>query len=291
MIRVLSLGAGVQSSTVLLMSCKGILPKLDAAIFADTQWEPPAVYKWLDFLKIEAKGYGIPIHIVTRGNLRKDAIEFRATGGKGSGLTNKRYASMPLFIKNPDGTKGIVNRQCTSEYKIQPIVRCVREVLLGLKRGERAPKNSVEQWFGISADEPQRQRDPDNKWQVFRYPLIYDVKMNRGFHGSGYTRKDCLDWLENNDYPKPPRSACIGCPFHSDEEWYDMKKNRPDDWIDAVEFDRTIREVNSKVAKTKGKPFLHPSCVPLDQVTFKLTTRLIILGQGFGNECRGMCGV
>ena len=35
---VLSLGAGVQSTTVLLMSCLGELPKLDAAVFADTQW-------------------------------------------------------------------------------------------------------------------------------------------------------------------------------------------------------------------------------------------------------------
>ena len=39
-LRILSLGAGVQSSVVLLMSIKGILPRLDAAIFADTQWEP-----------------------------------------------------------------------------------------------------------------------------------------------------------------------------------------------------------------------------------------------------------
>ena len=35
-LNVLSLGAGVQSSTLLLMSCRGVLPKLDAAIFADT---------------------------------------------------------------------------------------------------------------------------------------------------------------------------------------------------------------------------------------------------------------
>ena len=38
-LRILSLGAGVQSSAVLLMSCDGVLPKLDCAIFADTGWE------------------------------------------------------------------------------------------------------------------------------------------------------------------------------------------------------------------------------------------------------------
>src|SRR5262249_27028991 len=85
MIRVLSLGAGVQSTTVLLMSCKGVLPKLDAAVFADTQWEPQAVYKHLAWLEVEAKGYGIPILRGTRGDLRADALEFRRTGGKASG--------------------------------------------------------------------------------------------------------------------------------------------------------------------------------------------------------------
>ena len=37
----LSLGAGVQSSTLLLMAREGEL-ELDAAVFADTRWEPAA---------------------------------------------------------------------------------------------------------------------------------------------------------------------------------------------------------------------------------------------------------
>ena len=40
MIEILNLGAGVQSSTVLLMSIHGELPHIDHAIFADTGWEP-----------------------------------------------------------------------------------------------------------------------------------------------------------------------------------------------------------------------------------------------------------
>ena len=42
--RVLSLGAGVQSSTVALMIEYGELPMVDCAIFADTQNEPKYVY-------------------------------------------------------------------------------------------------------------------------------------------------------------------------------------------------------------------------------------------------------
>jgi len=41
-LRLLSLGAGVQSSAVLLLACHGAIPRFDAALFADTGWEPPA---------------------------------------------------------------------------------------------------------------------------------------------------------------------------------------------------------------------------------------------------------
>jgi 3'-phosphoadenosine 5'-phosphosulfate sulfotransferase (PAPS reductase)/FAD synthetase len=42
-VRVISLGAGVQSTTVLLLAHRGELPggPVDYAIFADTGWEPP----------------------------------------------------------------------------------------------------------------------------------------------------------------------------------------------------------------------------------------------------------
>ena len=43
-LRLLSLGAGVQSTTLLLLAAEGRLPTPDAAIFADTGWEPAAVY-------------------------------------------------------------------------------------------------------------------------------------------------------------------------------------------------------------------------------------------------------
>jgi hypothetical protein len=47
----LSLGAGVQSSTLALMAAHGeITPMPVAAIFADTQAEPASVYRWLDWL-------------------------------------------------------------------------------------------------------------------------------------------------------------------------------------------------------------------------------------------------
>ena len=295
-LRVLSLGAGVQSSCVLLMSCQGVLPKIDVAIFADTQWEPKAVYKHLAYLETEAKCAGIPLHRVTAGDLRADAIEFRRTGGGSSGEPGyKRWASMPLYVKNPDGTIGTINRQCTKEYKIEPIEKFVRREVLGLAPRKVAPANAVEHWFGISADEVYRNRRSLKHWQTFRYPLQVDVASPKrdSLFGRGFDRQDCKDWLEAHGYPEPPRSACIGCPFHSDEEWYRLKTTDAEGWADAVAFDLEIRAADAALISSGrfdrliGLPFLHRSCVPLAEVALDVKAKDL----GMANECLGMCGV
>ena len=82
MLKILSLGAGVQSTTLLLMSCKGELPKLDCAIFADTGWEPKAVYEHFDWLKPYAESCGIPVHVLKGGNIKEDALISQVRGKK-----------------------------------------------------------------------------------------------------------------------------------------------------------------------------------------------------------------
>ena len=62
---VLSLGAGVQSTTMALMAAVGELqPMPDCAIFADTQDEPAAVYRHLAWLMSGVLPF--PVHVVTR---------------------------------------------------------------------------------------------------------------------------------------------------------------------------------------------------------------------------------
>jgi len=51
-LRVLSLGAGVQSTALALMAAHGeVGPMPDCAIFSDTGWEPAAVYEHLARLR------------------------------------------------------------------------------------------------------------------------------------------------------------------------------------------------------------------------------------------------
>jgi hypothetical protein len=279
MLRVISLGAGVQSSTMFLMACKGVLtPKPDAAIFADTQWEPKEVYQWLDELERIGGEAGIPIIRATAGSLRADALTFMKGGpdGKHRQGVGGRWASLPLFVLNPDGSSGMIRRQCTKDYKIKVVEKEIRK-MVGLKPGERAKSLIVEQWIGISADEAGRMRDSRHAWAKLHYPLIFDFE-------DSMTRSDCKIWLASNGYPIPPKSACLGCPFHSDAEWRLIKAD-PVAWADVCEFDDAIRECGG----IRGKVFLHRSCKPLREIDFSTAEER---GQlNWINECEGMCGV
>jgi len=245
-IRVLSLGAGVQSTTLVLLAVEGALPKPDAAIFADTGWEPARVYGHLDRLAAVLAAADVPLHKVSAGNLRRDAID-----------PTHRYVSVPYFVRNPDGTEGMGRRQCTSEYKLAPIGRKVRE-LLGAPAPDfrRVPKGQVaEQWIGFSTDEIHRV--PGERTAVSyirpRYPLLE----------LGMDRKACARWLGARGWTVA-KSACVGCPFHGNRQWREMRDQHPDEWADAVAFDAAIRKGGSRGLPLNGEAFLHRSRVPLE---------------------------
>jgi hypothetical protein len=264
-LRILSLGAGVQSSCLLLMSLTGDLPRLDAVIFADTGWEPKAVYQHLERLEAVAAAAGVPVWRLSAGNLRRDALDPR-----------HRFASLPLYVRREDGGRGMIRRQCTREYKLTPIRRKVRQLY------EQARRSPVEQWLGISVDEAHRMRDSDVRYIALRYPLVE----------AGMSRGDCQRWLAAHGWPDVPRSSCIGCPFHADRQWRQLRDRSPEEWADAVAFDRAIRHGHPSAihkAALRGRAFLHRSLRPLDQVDLSPPDDADI--DGFGNDCQGVCGV
>lgn len=255
--RVLSLGAGVQSSTLLLMAAHGEID-IDRAIFADTQWEPSAVYGWLEALMPIAERAGIPVDVVSAGDLRADAL-----------AASRRFASMPLHVANRDGRPGMLRRQCTKEYKIAPIQRRLRA--LGADRTDPATL-----LIGISLDEALRMKPSRVRYIRHEYPLI-DRRMTRGA---------CAAWLDRRGYATPPKSACIGCPFMNNARWRELRDDRPVEWADAVAFDRDVR----RRSRIDGDAYLHRSLVPLDMVDLSTPRDKGQLGL-FDAECDGMCGV
>lgn len=276
-LRIVSLGAGVQSTAVILMALHGEFsgPLPDFAIFSDTGWEPKAVYDHLDWLEREVAGR-IPILRVSNGNIREDLISHAQN--------ETRIANPPLFVRNAQGTDGILRRGCTTEYKVQPITEKTKE-LLGVAPGKRVPKGTVvERWFGISMDEVHRMKPAPSKWERHRYPLIE----------RGYDRTKCLMWMDEHGYPRPPKSACVGCPYRSDHMWRQMRDNSPQEWAEAVEMDKLLR---GGMRGVNGEVYFHRSLVPLDEVDLRTRRERGQLtffdddDDGFGNECEGHCGV
>jgi hypothetical protein len=271
-LRILSLGAGVQSTTVLLMMIHGEIEPADHVIFADTGWEPVSVYQHLSNLEKLMNDNNIPFHKVSVGNIREDAL-----------IPDKRSATLPFHMINADGSRGMIRRQCTNEYKIQPLLKKQRE-LVGLARGQRSKEHLATTIIGISWDETQRMRDAAFSWLRNEYPLV-DMRI---------TREMCLEWCAQHGYALPPRSACIGCPFKSDMEWRRLKEEMPDEWNDAVEFDNAIRDPKTKKIAMRSTPYLHKSAQPLEEVDLRTNEEkgiLSLFAEEFGQECEGMCGL
>lgn len=96
-LKILSLGAGVQSTVLALMACDGSLPGLDGAIFADTGWEPPSVYEQVDRLEAEFKRAGIPLYRVEFDRqIRKGGA--RASAGQLNGEAFLHRSRVPLEL-------------------------------------------------------------------------------------------------------------------------------------------------------------------------------------------------
>ncbi len=268
-ITIISLGAGVQSSAMALMAAKGeITPAVDFCIFADTNAEPDDVYDWLDFLEDELP---FPVYRVMHKEGLTKALE--------DGVKEKiRFASPPLFTHDPaTGGAGILNRQCTLDYKIAPIKKKIRE-MLGLKPRQRAKDVHCTQYIGISLDELNRAKASLVPYIDHRFPLI-EKRIKRG---------DCIEWMKRNGYPEPPRSACTYCPYHSDHEWKKLKEHDQNGWDEAVRIDELLRHGNGK---TKSKLYVHQSLMPLPQVDLSTDVDRGQLVFGWDDMCDGHCGV
>ena len=272
--RSLNLGAGVQSTVLALMADRGEygLTRPDVAIFADTGWEPPEVYKHLEWLKSELS---FDVVTVSAGNIRENILQGQRPNGR-------NYLGIPAYIRNPDGSEAVSRRQCTDDYKIRPIQNWLREHL-SLVPGRRAPKHiQVEMWMGISADEMDRQKPSRDEWITKRYPLI-----ERGFN-----RFQLLSWFMEQ-YPGRylPRSSCVGCPYRSDPEWKRLKENDPESFQEAVNVDEALRGVpvvRDAITASGGHAYLHRSRRPLAQIDFGSVTNYDDLMQ---EECEGLCGI
>jgi hypothetical protein len=242
------------------------LPCPAFGVFADTGAEPQSVYRWLDWLEAHL---AFPVYRVQYRDLWEQELTV-VRSGRGEKRTYRK-GTAPFFT----GDHGMLQRRCTTDFKIRPIQTFLRKHLRK-PRGLKTP--FVTQWIGISTDEAHRMKPSQEPWITNAWPLI-DLNLSRA---------DCLAWMEQRGYPTPPRSACIFCPYHSDREWYRLKTEEPEAFAAAVQFEEVLQYAAQQAEVGRADIFLHSKRIPLKDVTFDLTTPK---ADPMGNECEGMCGV
>ena len=263
-LKVISLGVGVQSTALYLMSSMGYkVQRADVAIFADPGAEHKNTYKTLEWLlDWKDKNNGIEIVVNSEKNLLKEILHGKAH------RPDVRFAAIPAF----GSSGGMLLRQCTGDYKIQPVKNSIRKIL-GIKKHKRM--KPVEMWLGITTDEIQRMKESRMYNIKNFYPLIYHAM----------SRKDCIDFYKDNNFPIPPKSSCVFCPFHSNGFWKEIKEENGNAWKTSIKVDRAIRDSSQR--GKEDKVYLHPSCKPLEDINFE--DNQLKMFDGF--DCEGHCGI
>lgn len=228
-VQVLSYGGGVQTVAMVALVLKGILPRPDHIVIADTAREKTSTWDYLDEIVQPAlKAAGMQVEIASH-----DLVTVDLYSGNGDLL-------IPAYTKT-----GKLPTFCSNEWKQRVVQRWLNE---------RNPTNThYDIWIGFSTDEGQRvekaSRDT-GKW-VRTFPL----------YGKGLSRADCQIVIGSLGWPTPHSSACWMCPNMADPEWAEMKLHYPDDFQKAAELQSEIQEWDDEV-------WLHESRKPLELIEF-----------------------
>lgn len=271
--RLISAGLGVQTMAMIYGADRGLFgPMPDAAVYGNTGNGRTSEADNLRFLRSDNTKPQMAVVEVSNGNLSDDLDD--ATAGR-----IKRFPNPPFFVKNPDGSRGILNRSCTRDYKITPVRREAKR-MIGHVPGSRLPTGPVvEVWIGITVDEVHRMSVSPEPWVYHRHPLI-EV---------GWTRQDCDRFLYDLFGVHFGHSGCIDCPFRSPEEWLSMMRDDPNDYERACQDDEKIRH---DLPNVRLPAYMHDSLVPLREIDWKAEIerrRGTLLG--WSNACgSGACG-
>lgn len=270
---IISYGAGTQSTGLILMALNGEydLPRPDFAIFADTGAEPEFIYDYFDyFQKYCKKHYGFDIYLTKKkGESLLDKLASPQKQSRNGFFTS---SVPPFYTLNEDGTKGMLNRQCTSDYKTNPTSSFINRTI------EKKVKYNL--WLGMSFDERSRMRISTNKRRINKYPLVNNFVI----------RKMTIDYVKEKGLKTPQRSSCFFCPFHSPRYWKWLKKEHKSEFIKACDVEQKIQSLQNHNSILKSTPFLHRSCKPLSEIDFDIDTQLDMFPELI-DECEGYCGI
>ena len=173
--KILSFGAGMQSTALALMSCENAkakgpvpwpkVPVYDAVIYCDLGLEPYWVMQQMEFTRKACQDAGIFFKKLDTP-LYQDFME---------NFGERRTISIPWWTLGEDGHKSKMPRFCTIDYKVEEIAKFVRWELLGYQKGQHTKKEDFyahEMHMGFSFEERKRCGKNPNKLFVNHFPLV-----------------------------------------------------------------------------------------------------------------------
>lgn len=254
--KVLSCGAGMQSTALALMSAENVkkgvvhpeVPIYDAIVFCDLNCEPPWVYTQADFIAAMCEQYGIPFYVLNSYIFEDHALR----------IQHGKFIKMPLWTMN-NGKKGKLRRTCTIDYKIVAIQQFVKHHLLGYQKRRRLKPEDIgahEMHIGFSAEEQNRIFDSHNPLFVNKFPLVE----------MGLERKDNYRYILEEWGLDTKASACYICPFHKNYFFKYLKDHHPYDYEAVTDFDRILSQKSAEGA-VKSDLYLSYSCKRICELT------------------------
>jgi hypothetical protein len=178
---VISYGGGVQSTALIVLAMSEGMD-IDEIVHVDlVDAESPRTREYVAYVREWLRGvYGRDITVIER-NMYRDMLD------------NPAFTPVPWHGRRE---KFMLKRQCTREYKVQPLQRYLYD---------RYPGGRVGLMLGISVDEYHRMRDSSAVRIEHVYPLV----------GRRLTRWQCRDIIERAGLVVPSKSSCWFCPYRS----------------------------------------------------------------------------
>lgn len=238
--KILSCGAGMQSTALALMACENakepgkypLVPIYDLVVFCDLGKEPSWVMDQVEFIRCACEDAEIRFEIL-KSPLYEDYLR---------DFGKRRVVSIPFWTVGTDEKKGKMMRNCTMDYKIGLIQKFVRWEILGYRKGQRVKPEDIkahEMHIGFSWEEKQRCKENPHKMFVNKFPLVE----------MGLERKDNYSYIRDVWGLITRASACTFCPFHRNYFFQHLKENEPGEYSDLVEFDEMLEreQPNTKI--------------------------------------------
>ncbi len=218
-------GGGRQTVAMVVLIAKGVLPRPDVIVMADTSRENPMTWVYLDtYVQPLCRQMGMEVNVASHDLATVDMYS------PSSGVL------IPAFT-----VTGKLRTWCSNEWKMRVCDRWLRN--RAITEGET--------WLGMAFEERRRwvktHGRREGKWTVV-CPLV-DLLI---------TTDVCKQIIQSFGWPVPAQSSCWMCPHKRNAEWRLIRDEWPEYWYKACEVDEEIRANDEQ-----GGLFLHHSRVPL----------------------------